>query len=82
MALGQAVTVGEMIGWAAERVPAVRAEAVPPDQADILQDSPSRGGMWGPYDVSRIVAETGWRPRPMRDAFHAYMDWIAAAEHP
>ena len=82
VALGQAVTVGEMIGWAAERVPAVRAEAVPPDRADILQDSPSRGGMWGPYDVSRIVAETGWRPRPMRDAFHAYMDWIASAEPP
>jgi nucleoside-diphosphate-sugar epimerase len=34
--------------------------------------------MWGAYDVTRIGAETGWKPRPMRDAFHAYIDWIAA----
>jgi UDP-glucose 4-epimerase len=37
--------------------------------------------MWGPYDISRIVAETGWRPRPMRDAFHDYMGWIAGREN-
>ena len=35
-------------------------------------------GMWGAYDISRITAETGWRPRPVREALHAYMDWIAA----
>ena len=80
VALGEAVTVGEMIAYAGERVPGVRAEAAPAGAADILQDSPSRGGMWGPYDISRIVAETGWRPRPMRDAFHDYMGWIAGRE--
>ncbi len=80
VALGEAVTVAEMIGYAGERVPGVRAEAAPGAEADILQDSPSRGGMWGPYDISRIAAETGWRPRPMRDAFHDYMGWIAGRE--
>ena len=35
-------------------------------------------GMWGAYDISRIRAETGWKPRPVREALHAYMDWIAA----
>ena len=80
VALGEAVTIGEMIAYAGERVPGVRAEAAPADGADILQDSPSRGGMWGPYDISRIVAETAWRPRPMRDAFHDYMGWIAGRE--
>ncbi len=50
------------------------------DEAGILQGSPSRGGM-GPDDVGRVVAETGWRPRPMRDAFHAYMGWIAGREN-
>ena len=35
------------------------------------------GGMWGAYDISRIISETGWRPRDARTAFHAYMDWIA-----
>ena len=80
IALGQTATIGDMIGWAAEKVAAVRAEVTSPAEADILQDSPSRDGMWGAYDISRIVAETGWRPRPMREAFHAYMDWIVAEE--
>jgi nucleoside-diphosphate-sugar epimerase len=34
--------------------------------------------MWGAYDISRITADTGWTPRPTREAFHGYMDWIAA----
>ncbi len=80
VALGETATIGDMIGWAAEKVPAVRAEVVPMAEADVQQDSPSRGGMWGAYDISRITAETGWRPRPMRDAFHAYMDWIVGEE--
>jgi UDP-glucose 4-epimerase len=42
-----------------------------------VQDPTLKDGMWGAYDVARIGAETGWKPRPMRDAFHAYMDWIA-----
>jgi hypothetical protein len=34
--------------------------------------------MWGAYDVSRVFSDTGWKPRPVRDAFHAYIDWVAA----
>ena len=52
--------------------------AVPAEQADIVQTQHLRDGMWGAYDVSRIGADTGWKPRPMRTALHAYMDWIAA----
>jgi UDP-glucose 4-epimerase len=33
--------------------------------------------MWGAYDVSRLTAETGWKPRPVREALHAYVDWMA-----
>ena len=80
VALGETATIGDMIGWASEKIPGVRAEVTSPDEADVLQDSPSRGGMWGAYDISRITAETGWRPRPMRDAFQAYMDWILTDE--
>ncbi len=80
VALGEPVSLGDMIGWAAERVPGVSAVTAPAKEADLLQDSPSRGGMWGPYDISRIVAETGWRPRPMREAFQDYMSWIATEE--
>ena len=51
---------------------------VPPEQADILQDPTLKDGMWGAYDVTRIFSETGWKPRPVRAALHAYMDWIAS----
>lgn len=78
VAQGETATVGDMIGWAAEKVPGFRAEIAPAATADIVQDASLTGGMWGAYDISRIVAETGWRPRPTREAFLAYMDWIAS----
>ena len=81
VACGRTASIRDMIGWAAEKVPGFRAEIVPPEQADLVQDPTLRDGMWGAYDASRIFAETGWKPRPMRDAFHAYMDWIAAERH-
>jgi len=39
-----------------------------------------KDGMWGAYDLARIERDTPWRPRPGREAFHAYMDWIVAHE--
>jgi UDP-glucose 4-epimerase len=78
IACGTTATIREMIGWAAEKVPGFCAEITPPEQADILQDPALKDGMWGAYDISRIAGETGWKPRPMREAMHAYMQWIAA----
>lgn len=78
VAYGAAVSIGDMVAWATEKAPGFGAEVVPPEQADILADPALRDGMWGAYDTSRIFGDTGWKPRPMRDALHAYMDWIAA----
>jgi nucleoside-diphosphate-sugar epimerase len=78
IAAGATASIGELVAWAADKVPGFRAEVVPAAEADILQDPSLSGGMWGAYDVSRISAETGWRPRSTRDALHAYMDWIGA----
>jgi UDP-glucose 4-epimerase len=78
VAAGATASIGELVQWVAEKVPGFEAEIVPPAQADILQDPTLSDGMWGAYDVSRIGAETGWRPRPMRAALHAYMDWLMA----
>ncbi len=78
VACGAAATIGDLVAWAAEKVPGFRAEVVPPEQADIVQDPMLKDGMWGAYDVSRLFGETGWKPRPMRAALHAYMDWIVA----
>ena len=79
IALGSTATVGDLVGWAAEKVPGFEAEVTSSvEDADILQDATLRDGMWGAYDIARITSETGWTPRPLREAFHAYMDWIAA----
>jgi UDP-glucose 4-epimerase len=78
VACGVPASIGEIVAWAAEKVPGFGAELAPSAQADILQDPGLRDGMWGAYDVSRIFNETGWKPRPMREALHAYMDWIVA----
>jgi len=78
IACGETATVGDMIDWAAAKVPGFGAEVVPPEHADIVQDPSLKDGMWGAYDIARIGSETGWTPRPMRTAFLAYMDWIGA----
>ena len=78
VAYGATATIGDMVRWVAEKAPGFGAEIVPSEQADILQDPSLRDGMWGAYDISRLSNETGWKPRPMREALHAYMDWIVA----
>jgi UDP-glucose 4-epimerase len=78
VAMGTTATIGDMVGWIAEKVPEFRAEIADAQDADILQDPTLNSGMWGAYDISRIRAETGWTPRPLRDALQAYLDWIAA----
>jgi UDP-glucose 4-epimerase len=78
IAAGETATVGALIEWAAEKAPGFHGEIAAAEAADIMQDESLRDGMWGAYDISRISAETGWKPRPTREALHAYMDWIAA----
>ena len=78
IACGATASIRDMVGWVAEKVPGFRAEVVPAEQADIVQDATLSDGMWGAYDIARITADTGWRARPMRAALHAYLDWIVA----
>jgi UDP-glucose 4-epimerase len=78
IAAGATATVGDLVRWAAEKTPGFHAEITAAADADIVQDAASSDGMWGAYDISRISAETGWKPRPVREALHAYMDWIGS----
>ena len=78
VAQGSTASIADMVKWAAEKAPGFHAEIVPAEHADIVQDPSLRDGMWGAYDCRAIGAETGWKPRPMREALHAYMDWIVA----
>ena len=77
IAAGATATIGDLVQWAAEKAPGFHAQVVAAGEADILQDPGLAGGMWGAYDISRIRGETGWKPRPVREALHAYMDLIA-----
>lgn len=78
IAMGHTTRLSSLVDWAAEKYPGFHAEISPAEDADIVQDPSRMDGMWGAYDISRIHAETGWKPRPAREALHAYMDWIAA----
>jgi len=78
IAAGNTCSVADLVGWAAEKSPGFSARIEPIETADIVVDPTLSSGMWGAYDISRIISETGWRPRPVREALHAYMDWIAA----
>jgi UDP-glucose 4-epimerase len=80
IAAGRTATVGDLVAWAAEKAPGFHAEITAAADADIVQDAALSGGMWGAYDISRIGGETGWQPRPVREALHAYMDWIGLHE--
>jgi UDP-glucose 4-epimerase len=80
IAAGITATLADLVRWASEKSPGFEATVVPTDEADILQDDTERDGAWGAYDLARIYRDTGWKPRPVREAFHAYIDWLAGFE--
>jgi len=77
IAQGRTASIADIVGWVAEKVPGFEARVVPAAEADLVQDTALKDGMWGAYDVSRIGMETGWTPRPMRTALHGYLDWLS-----
>jgi len=75
-ALGEFVTLRDLAVAVAEAVPGFRFTETSPEEAHI-QGNPARlDGAWGGYDISRMVADTGWRPRPLRDALTDYAVWL------
>src|SRR5262245_2022654 len=77
---GTTATIGDIINWAREKVPGLAMEPGTTDTANVVQDPALKTGMWGAYDTARIERDTNWRPRPGKEAFHAYMDWITENE--
>ncbi|MET1027956.1 MAG: NAD(P)-dependent oxidoreductase [Dongiaceae bacterium] len=80
IANGSATTMRDIISWAAEKAPNLRFEVSPDEVANVTQDPAFKTGMWGAYDIARILRDTDWRPRPEKDVFHDYMDWISSFE--
>jgi UDP-glucose 4-epimerase len=78
---GETSTIGDIVGWAKERVPGLRVDVSPDETANIIQDISLKDGMWGAYDIARITRDTGWQPRGGKQSFHDYMDWIVENEN-
>ncbi len=78
---GETSTIGDIVGWAKERMPGLQVDVSPDDTANIIQDISLKDGMWGAYDIARIIRDTGWEPRGGKQSFHAYMDWIVENEN-
>jgi nucleoside-diphosphate-sugar epimerase len=78
VALGEVVSLRELARLISGIVPGFRFEETPPDSADIRGDPGRKNGRWGAYDISRLIADTGWRPRLLADALADYAAWLSA----
>lgn len=76
IALGKPVTLQELVEIVAEIIPGTTWQIAPLDECDVIMDPTYKGGRWGAYDISRIRAETGWQPRPLKEALGHYVDFV------
>ncbi|MEZ7983704.1 MAG: NAD(P)-dependent oxidoreductase [Paracoccaceae bacterium] len=76
IALGQAVTLEELVEAVAQVVPGTSWEVRPEAECDVVMNPDDKHGRWGAYDISRIQKETGWQPRALRDALTDYVDFV------
>lgn len=76
VAYGEFSLISEMLDIVREVVPDLQAEVVAADQADITYRPEQRLARWSDYDITRLRAEVGWQPRPLREALQSYVHWI------
>jgi nucleoside-diphosphate-sugar epimerase len=76
IALGQSVTLRELVELVAGIIPGASWEQAATGAADIVSDDTFKGGRWGAYDISRIANETGWQPRPLPEALADYVAFV------
>ncbi|MFN6977994.1 MAG: NAD-dependent epimerase/dehydratase family protein [Gemmobacter sp.] len=76
LAQGSAVTLRGLLEAVRAAVPGFRWVEVAPAEAEIAMDPRWTGGRWGAYDISRLTAETGWRPRPLAQGIADYAAFV------
>lgn len=76
IAYGKLATLRDLLDIAREKLPDLRSEIVAEQAADIRLDPALTQGRWGAYDISRLAEDIGWRPSPLRQALHSYIDWL------
>ena len=69
VAAGKTSTIGELIDIAREKLPGLAIEVGELDELDIDYNPSHTRGRSGAYDISKIQHDTGWKPRPLREAF-------------
>ena len=80
LAYGATVSLADLVEMTQAAVPGARCEVLAEAEAEISLDPRLRGGRWGAYDISRMTDEFGWRPTPIRDAYHSYIDWLRSEQ--
>ena len=74
---GRAVTLAELSDLVRSVAPdGSWREADDGEEADVVGDPARRAGVWGAYDISRIRADVGWAPRPLRAGLADYAAWL------
>src|SRR5258706_14227851 len=79
VASDRAETIATLLAIAGEKLP-VRARQCARAEANLVGDPDRRQGQWGAYDISRLSGELGWRPAPLRQRLHEYIDWLREFE--
>lgn len=80
IAYGEFIRVRELLAIVADVVPGLSYDVVEPDRANVIWDPWQRRGAYGAYEISRVVADAGWRPRPIRSALQGYIAWLRPNE--
>ena len=69
------------LAWCARSCPAPPGMRPPRATSPMSSVLPPGGrAPWGAYDISRIVADVRWRPRPLRQCLSDYAAWITDNE--
>ena len=77
IASGESTALETLAGIVCEVVPgATWYEAASGDVADVIGSPTRTSGAWGAYDITRITADTGWRPGSLRQGLADYAAWI------
>jgi len=76
IAYGESANLAELADLVAGLVPGARWRESEPGEAHLALETHPAGGRWGAYDIARIAADCGWRPRPIAAALAEYRDWL------
>jgi UDP-glucose 4-epimerase len=75
VAYGSPQSVETLLQFASEKL-AIRHRQVALGEANVVCDPDRLLGRWGGYDASRMRADLGWSPAPLRQRMHEYIDWL------